>query len=277
MRNTIILLVKLLIALTSCQKEPDFVEPPTIKTADSSRLLTRLVQDAVTDSFVYHFSYNSAGRLVQYSVTTSDIMETEKIIRDGKGLIKQVVTVVKGLASLQVDSFVTDYFYDLGTLQYTYGRRDLGMRNFNYIDSVAFSYNATGNISSFTYYRRTSSSAYTPANRSENTYVNGNLSTQKAYSYDPTNGGLRLSGTMSYMHDTKVNPLILKEEAVLLRLQGFEGPNNVISESYTDATNAASNYTQTGTYIYNLNNMPVSGSYTGLPAQPAYTHRYYYN
>lgn len=275
MKNTSILFSTLLVILVSCQREPDFIDPTNQRPNNGAGLLTRMVFDEGTDSTVFEFSYTPAGKLLQFSTNTSTIIETQRIIRDAKGMIKQIVRSYKDLGTLHEDSSITSYFYDPATLHYTYSRRDqAGIPT--YLDSVAYTYDGSGNIASFTNYRRTPSSAYMANDRGENSYTGGNLMTQNYYSYDPVTAGLKLSATMTYTHDTKTNPLLLKEEAMLLGLQGFEGPNNVLSEKYVDANAGANNYTRTVSLIYNANNLPVTGSFSGWLAQPPVIARYYY-
>lgn len=265
--------------LASCQKEPDFTDPanPSVIATAPTGLLTRVVEGDGTDSSVYSFSYNAAGKLVQYNYGDAGYSSVNKYVRNAGGIITQTVFISPDLLALGIDSTVTNVFFNAGSSRYTHTRSDVAAGGATYSDSTAFAYDASGHLASALVYQKTSPLPFVPSSRTDYTYAGENVVTEKSYSYNSATSAFVLEGTLTYTYDAKTNPLTLGAEAVIVGFTTFSGPNNASGLTYTGATNSVNDYTQAYNYTYNSAGKPTGGTILENPGAVTYQMRYYYN
>jgi len=282
MKKIAFALTAFLFVFTACQKEPDFIDTGNSSgNGDgtiNSGLLVRSVEVNGADSTAIAYAYNTAGRLTQLDVSSTAASPfTYKLLRNTNGIITQTVAISPDLAAIGIDSLVTNVFYNASAARYTYTRYDLNVGGVAYSDSTAFAYDASGNLTSAISYQKVMLLPYAPSSRTDYSYSNGNVATEKAFDYDVTTSAWSLLATSAYTYDAKTNPLKLGAEAMIIGLTTFFGPNNTMGLTYTDATDPTNNYTQASTYTYNSASKPSSGTIVENPGAVNYSLRYYYN
>ncbi len=198
-----------------------------------------------------------------------------RIVRNPAGIITQYIIKSPDLASYGIDSLVTNVTYNTSLGRYTYTRFDLSLSGISISDSTILSYDATGNISGKTDYIKSIVGGYTPSGRVDYTYAAGNIASEKSYDYNGT--AYTLSSSTTYTYDTKVNPLKLGVEAILIGMSTSFGPNNSTALNYIDAIDPTGNYSIVSTLAYNTTNKPSGGTAVENPGATNYTLRFYYN
>lgn len=274
-------LLAVLTFLTACQKEAALVDPGNSSGGGGTTtggLLTRNVETDGTDSTVTDFSYGAGNRLTKIDYTGSSASPaTYKLSRNNSGVITRMTLISPDFQSIGVDSIVINVSYNSSTSRYTSSQYSLAISGTTYTDSTAYVYDASGNLTSAAGYEKIAITPYTPYGRTDYTYANGNVSSEKYYDYDPSTSTWSLSATSAYTYDAKTNPLKLGVEAILLNQAGFFGPNNSTDFSYKDATDPTNNFTRTYTYTYNSANKPSGGTAVENPGATSYTLRFFYN
>lgn len=282
MRKTLTALCAAAVLFTACQKEPSFDDPsgnPGGGTGGPvTGLLVRSVEVSGTDSNVVAYTYNGAGKLTQIDASgTSASPLTYKLLRNAAGIITRSVAISPDLAAVGIDSLVVNAFYNAATSRYTHTRYDIDLGGVLYSDSTVYAYNSSGEITSATSYGKVLTTPYLASSRMDYTYSNGNVATQKGYTYDMAASTWTLAESVTYTYDTRVNPLKLGVEAILIGMVNYAGNNNPTLLDFTDPADASNNFSQASTYTYNSANKPSGGTMVENPGATNYTLRFYYN
>jgi hypothetical protein len=147
-----------------------------------------------------------------------------------------------------------------------------------YFDSTAFIYDGAGNLVSKASFLRTAQSPYIPYQRYDYTYAGGNVTSEKYYAANPTTGAMALLLTYNYTYDTKMNPLKMGPEAlIVMDNAAFYGNNNASKADFLAASDPSDNFSLAFTYNYNTADKPVTGSAVQTPGGGSFNLRYYYN
>jgi hypothetical protein len=264
------------LALVSCQKEIDWGLGGA---ADS--LLVRVFQKTGPDSITINYSYDASRRLKEEKITgTSQGIDAGNdlvINRNSSGIISNTVQKSAALVSAGIDSVVTRYHYDVAAGQYTSSVFDITLFGFTASDSAVFVYDASGKITRVEHSQSLAGMPYSLLLKQEYTYsAGGNIATMKQFSYDTTSGMYSLVSTLTYTYDSKINPLKINTEAIVLTRSAFFGPNNATMTQFDDATTPANNFSDTIVYVYNAGNKPQTTSDTRTPSGTVSNISFYY-
>lgn len=265
MKKSLYLLAGLSLAtFLSCQKEIDW----GIKTGSVPSQLYRIKSTTGTDTTQVDYTFDAAKRLIREKTAGmsagTDISNELIINRSSSGIITTTVQKAAALVAVGVDSIVTRYNYNTSTSKYTSAVFQLTVLGFSVLDSAVFTYDASGKISMDEHYSQiTGLPIPLPAT----------LSLRNTYTYDATGknlvgvsqeapttpgGPLAPLSTQTFTYDTKVNPLIVPNEAIILGRTGLFNANNATRSAFTDVTTPANNFTIDYTYRYNAINKPDS-------------------
>lgn len=300
MRKLLTVLCAVAFVMTACKKEPSFEDPTRNPgggspgggnpggggggSSNSAGLLARLVlsDDAETDSSVYLFTYDAAKRLSRVDVNSGGVTEQIRFQRDAAGLITQSIIKSTDVSDLGIDSLITRYHYSTAQSRYQSVVFDLPAQSLAYSDSTVFVYDASGLLAGKISYAA-ASGASVPIEKFEFAYTGGNMTSMKNYEYD---GAWQPVYTFDYTYDSKVNPLQIGVEALLVDAYAmasfglnttaiYFGANNASVVAYSDA-DVSDNYALSSTFTYNAANKPVAGTATETPGGGAYKWRFDY-
>lgn len=284
MRKILILLSAVTGMLTACQKEASLEDPNATPGGGSggttqTGLLTRNVFVAGADSIMVDYGYDAAKRLTTYTyATTGGGNSSKRIVRNSTGIITQYITKSEDLLSSNIDSTVTTLNYNAAQSRYTYGITVFEFQSIMYKDSSAFTYDGSGNLLAKTSYLSGGPAPYQAYQKTEYTYTAGNVSSEKYFSPNTTGTGWNLEATYNYVYDSKVNPVKLGTEAMIVLDDGsYFGNNNVTTLNFIDGTDPSGNFSLVTTYTYNNTNKPSGGTTVENPGSATYSLRYYYN
>ena len=282
MKKILILLSAVAGILSACQKEASLEDPnatPGTGGTTPTGLLTRNVFVAGGDSIMVDYGYDAAKRLTNFTyATTGGGNSSKRIVRNGAGIITQYISKGEDLLSSGIDSTVTSLNYNAAQSRYTYSITLFDYQGITYKDSSAFTYDGSGNLTTKTAYLTSGPAPYQVYQKTEYTYVSGNVSSEKYYSPDATGTGWELEATYNYTYDSKVNPVKLGTEAmIVLDDASYFGNNNVTMLDYVDGTDPSFNFSLNTTYTYSNTNKPSGGTTVETPGSASYTLRYYYN
>ncbi|MFM2138368.1 MAG: hypothetical protein RJA57_675 [Bacteroidota bacterium] len=258
-----------LLLLAACQKEIDW---GTNAGATPDRLYRTRSQTG-TDTSQTDYSYDANGRLVRIKTAGmsggQDLSNELTITRDAAGIILSTTQKAAALLMAGIDSLVIRYNYNTATTRYTSSVFNLNIPGFNVKDSTLYSYDAAGRISKDEHYLQVSGLPIPlpPILALRNTYyysssganIDSVLRETTANPGDP----LTPTASQSYTYDTKVNPLILTKEAVLLNQVDLYNANNPTRSRTRTFTGPGADVVTDYTYRYNAINKPDS-SY-GIP------------
>lgn len=246
--------------LIACQKEIDW------GTGSANLLLVKIVaKTGATDSTVTLYTYNAQRKLIKELVKTSAIgagvaSQAEFIInRDASGVITSSVQKSSELILTGIDSIVTRYNYS--NSKYTSGVFSMSLMGFAFTDSAVYTYDVNNRIISDQHYLKTGLFPLAiPVLKNVYTYsADGKNVTKQEQSAPSTPGGpLTPVSDQTYTYDTKVNPLILLNEAIILNRTGWFNANNVLVSQITNTLDPTLNQTFDNTYRYNSANKPDS-------------------
>ena len=286
MRKSIAGIAVISLCLHACKKERSF--DPDASGSTGGGTTGTLLAKAVTqlgddDSLSVFYEYDNQKRLVSYrydGVVDGDNFTGEsKLIRNTQGIVEKVVVKSNDLSAVGIDSLVYAVNYNTGSSRYTSSVLTFNEAGFTIKDSTAYSYNASGKLSqSEEFLDDGVSGGYSKISKTEYSYdATGNVSRVKNYGYNESTSLYEAYDEDVYQYDTKVNPLIIGNEAFLLGDPLFASPNNVIKDTYTDFQDASYNDVVTNVYTYNTNNKPLTATITyqseGVPYPVAYTYK----
>ena len=248
--------------LVACQKEIDW----GIGGGVANQLLVKIIsKTGATDSTVTTYAYNAQRQLIREvseAVTGGTAVQTELILnRNSAGLLLSSVLKSPDLAVTGVDSILTRYNHN-GT-RYTSGVFTLSLMGLTFTDSTLYAYDANGRIIGDQHLLKSSLFPLPiPIVILKNVYTysadGANLIKQEQSAPSTPGGPLSPVSSQTYTHDTKVSPLILLNEAILLNRVEWFHANNVLINQLTITVDPTQNFTVDNTYRYNTSNKPDS-------------------
>jgi hypothetical protein len=273
MKKIVLAIIIASITLSSCQKEIDW------GWGNNSEKLVKVVQKSGADSTVITYSYNSNQKLtreITLGVSAGTSFDNDfRIARNGSGIIDSTIQKSSAFVVAGIDSIVTHYHYSAN--RYTSAVFKLSLFGFDVTDSAVYSYDGSGKIISEEHFQQLSPLPYLKSLKVDYTYsANGNISSVKQSSYDITTSAYVPAVTLNYTYDTKVNPLIMSTEGIVLNRNSLFGANNATKSDYIDIVDPTQNFTDDLVYIYNTNNKPATAIDTQTPAGTVSNITYYY-
>jgi hypothetical protein len=277
MRKYFLLATVLAIVVTACQKEIDW----GLGDAANQQLL-KIRSISGSDSTIITYTYDGQKLLILETTEGSSggnsLNGTLKIYRKTSGIIDSTVQKSAALVTAGIDSILTKYYYNTSNSRYTAATRLVDVGGFTVTDSAAYSYDAGGKISLEKHYLVTG--LLPPFEALENQYTysasGSNLVTMAQSAVSAPGGPLAPVSTENYSFDTKTDPLLLKNEAVLLGRLTYFSANNPTKTDYIDQTDPTQNFTINLTYKYNMGGKPDSSFATQIPAGTVTNSKYYY-
>jgi hypothetical protein len=255
-----LLLMGVLIA--SCQKEIDW----GTGSAATNQLLVKVVaKSGANDSTITTYTYNAQRKLIRevvVALTGGTAVQTELIItRNSAGMITQSVLKSPDLAATGIDSILTRYY--LSNNRYASGVFTLNLMGLSFTDSAVYSYDANERIISDQHLLKSSLFPLPiPIPILKNVYTYSadgkNLMKQEQSAPSTPGGPLAPVSSQTYTFDTKTNPLILLNEAIILTRPDWFNANNVLTNQFASVADPTQNFTLDNTYRYNAANKPDS-------------------
>lgn len=272
--------VVLLLGASSCQKgyeRPDVIlgtNPGTgggPVTGGTGDLLVKAEGSTpgTSEAYVKTYEYDSNKKLVKITTASTDSSgKTVTIVyryqRDATGKVTRIISNIFSATQPGAgfpDSLYIDVHYPSGSSSFDYTKYTVPLGGVNYVDSITYSY-AGGVIviqSEFTG-MVPGTGGMQLLETTTNTYVNGNLTTQKFF--DQSSASVPY-GTYAIEYDTKVPAIATGANEGFLPGQsvGYSTTNNPVKETFTD--NRTGNVLGSATYLlqYNAANRPLSGSF----------------
>ena len=261
--------------LVSCQKEIDWG-----LTNATEKMLIRVVKKSGTDSVITNYTYDASKRLVREKTTgtwqTVDRDNDMTIVRNSTGVIIKVIEKAQYLIASGVDSVVTRYNYDLATSRYASSVADLNQGGISVSDSVAYRYDMSGRIIRDDHFQSVTGFPTVQLFKQEYVYTaSGNIDSVKQFSHNPLSGVFTLSIIYTYMYDTKVNPMKLNNEAILLYRFPLFGANNALRIQSKFISNPAFDSNSDLVFTY-TGNKPQTAVSTDMPGAIVSNITYFY-
>lgn len=283
MSRLMLLPLMLLVLLLACQKEIDW---GLNGGGGTGGRLFRIKSQTGTDTSQTDYTYDAAGRLIREKVAatsgTTDL-GTELIInRNSSGIITTTVQKAAALVAVGVDSIVTRFNYNSTTARYTSAIFTLTVLGFGVTDSAVFTYDAGGRISKDEHYSALAGLPIPlpPTLSLRNTYTydasGNNLLNVTQEAPSAPGGPLAPIASQTYTYDTRTNPLVLKNEAILVSRFGLYSSGNILKAIIADITDPTNNLTTDYTYRYNATNRPDSSYAVPTPAGDTTKAKYFY-
>lgn len=283
MSRLLLLPLLLMVLLLACQKEIDW---GLNGGGGTGGRLFRIKSQTGTDTSQVDYSYDAAGRLIRektVGVAGGQDITSELIInRTSAGIITTTVQKAAALVLLGVDSIVTRYNYNSTTARYTSAIFTLAVMGFGVTDSAVFTYDAAGRITKDEHYATVAGLPIPlpPTLSLRNTYTydgaGANLLNVTREAPSAPGGPLSPVGSQTYTVDSRTNPLILLQEAILIGRVTLFNANNVTKEVIADITDPTNNLTNDYTYRYNASNRPDSSYAVPTPAGDTTKSKYFY-
>lgn len=272
------------IVLFSCQKEVDFANKNTGGTGGDNApgLLVKTVQQMGSDSLVTVYGYDSNKKLISLKKTgvddQGDPVNTEyHFHRTASGIIRDYSTLSPDLVSVGIDSITT--VVHSSSSRYTSYVISVNIPGFVLLDSSAFAYDASGRITTEKFYESPSGSGsdYYLSGIVNYTYSgSGNVAAFDIHDLDQSGSEIFTAATSNITYDSKINPLQIGNEGLLLEHPEWTSVNNILSEQGSDSNGPADDQTATITYTYNSSNKPIKGVTTITPGNTVSNTLYYY-
>ncbi len=248
--------------IASCQKEIDW----GTGSAATNQLLVKVVaKSGANDSTITTYTYNAQRKLIRevvVALTGGTAVQTELIItRNSAGMITQSVLKSPDLAATGIDSILTRYY--LSNNRYASGVFTLNLMGLSFTDSAVYSYDANERIISDQHLLKSSLFPLPiPIPILKNVYTYSadgkNLMKQEQSAPSTPGGPLAPVSSQTYTFDTKTNPLILLNEAIILTRPDWFNANNVLTNQFASVADPTQNFTLDNTYRYNAANKPDS-------------------
>lgn len=274
--------VTLVTVFISCQKEIDWGQGGGSSTG--GRLVRIKSQTGTTDTTQIDYSYDASGRLTREltkGIGGGMSLDNDLIInRNSAGIITSLVQKNPNFIILGIDSVITRVYYNTTSSRYTAAAFDLGIPGFTVTDSAVYNYDANNRIIDETHYMSTPGLPLPPFVGLKNIYVYnpaGNNRVSIAQEASTTPGGpLSPVSLQVFTYDTRTNPLITLNEAIVTARTGNYNANNVTKVVFTNSVDPSLDFTLDGTFVYNSNNKPDSASTTRSPGGEVTKTRYFY-
>lgn len=261
MRKILVGLAALItLAFASCTKEKSFEdESPTGPGGGMTdgNLLTKIVIQMGSDSAITAFGYDAGNRLVTeankgaLSIVSDD--SVQQVIRDAQGIIQKVIVYPDRFSNDHVDYTLR---YDATSKRYT---AKLTFDVDGHVeDSIAYSYDGSGRITAQEAFVNFGSGFEAVGKETMEYDANGNVRKVTTGEYEA--GTLKNTAEMVMEYDSKVNPLKLGVDAIILDRQQYFGNNNVTKISIQDLVDPQLSREITLTYTYNASNKPLTAA-----------------
>lgn len=263
----------------SCQKEIDWGLGGG-STAD--QLLVKISSKTGTDSTVISYSYDTQKRLVRETVigvSAGTSLDNDLVInRNTSGVITKTIQKSPAFVASGIDSVVTRFNYNPANSQYTSGIFSITIAGFTITDSAVYSYDAGGKIANDIHYLATG--ILPPIQSLKNQYIyspNGlNLISIVQLASLTLGGPLSPLTMQTFTYDSKVNPVNIKNEAMILARTGLYNANNASKLVLDNTVDATLNFTMDYTFKYNAANKPDSSYGTRTPGGAVTASKYFY-
>lgn len=284
MKKKILSALVIVFVFVSCQKEIDWSTPGGPTT--TAQRLVMIKSKTGADTTQTEYFYDAAGRIIREKITGVSAgmsLDNDLVIkRNSSGIITTTVQKAAALISAGIDSVETRYNYNTTTSKYTSAVFSLGIPGFSVLDSAVYTYDASGKITKDEHYLQATGLPIPipPVLTARNNYnysadgknlvsVGTDAAIPPATTLSPVTG-------QTYTMDTKVSPLIILNEAVLLTRPGFFSANNATKTVVTNTIDPTQNFTMDNTYKYNSSNKPDSAYSTRTPGGAVTATKYYY-
>lgn len=273
----------LIIIISSCQKEfIDEITTPGGGGSANGNLLVKGVSINGTDTTTINLKWDASQHLIRYSSSgkTNGVSTDSRtdLVRETNGNIKKLISIPPGAAGY-IDSIISYPYYQPGTNKLLYVKETQYTFIGGIQDSVIFSYNSAGKISSKEIYGENFlTGVLQKQSKSTFTYdAAGNLVTM-IYSIADALGNYSMSVTATYTYDSHKAPATLSEEAFLVTGIGEEtvSVNNITKKvQQGSGTDITYDFSQ---QVFNSSDRTTSGIITITPVPPGYTvsYTYYY-
>jgi hypothetical protein len=273
------LLILLILFLAACQKEIDWGLGGN---AVTDKLLIKISSKAGTDSTVISYTYNAAKQLIGENTIgvsgTASVDNDLKIYRNSAGIIQKTVQVASALTANGIDSLVTRFNYNTTLSRYTSSVFAVTVMGTNVVDSVSYVYDATGKITSDEHYLK--ASILPPMLSAKNQYTYSadgfNVTVVQQSAATTIGGPVSPLASQTYTYDSKKNPLIVKQEAILLFRTGLFNAQNPLKTVVTNASDPTADFTMDFVYRYNSAGKPDSSYGTRTPGGAVTASKYFY-
>lgn len=284
-RKIILICGATILLLASCQKEITGDNGggggPT---TTGGRLVMIKSKTGASDTTQIEYSYDASGRLVREKITgISGGMSLDNdfvINRNSSGIITSTVQKSPTLIAAGVDSAVIVYHYDAASSKYTYAKGDIAIPGFTVTDSTIYTYDASGKITKDEHYLSTPGFPLPPTLSLQNTYAYSadgkNVVSVSVAAPIPPSTTLSPITVQAYTLDTKVNPLIILNEAVVINRPNLYSANNATKAALTSTVDPSQDFTMDYVIKYNSGNKPDSSYGTRSPGGAVTAAKYYY-
>lgn len=263
----------------SCQKEIDW---GTSGNLVAGQKLVKVISKTGTDSSIVTYSYDNQNRLIK-EVTIgisggTSLDNSLTINRNASGIILNTVQKSVALSGAGIDSILTNYYYNSTNSIYTASAFSISTMGFTVTDSALYTYDPTGKITSDIHYLKTGILPPIQVLKNQYTYSPNGINLIGSDQLAPSTPGGPLSpvSTQTFSFDLKINPLIIKNEGILLVRPNLFSANNIAKLVLNSTASPAANFTQDYVYIYNSSNKPDSSYVTRTPGGAITASKYFY-
>ncbi len=276
-------IIFLTLFLFSCQKEIDWGLGGG---NTSGKMLAKIKSKTGTDTTQLDYFYDVNKRLIREKTTgvsAGNSLDNDLvIIRNSNGIITTTVQKAAALIAAGIDSVVTRFNYNTATSKYTSSVFDLAIPGFAVTDSAVYTYDAGGRISGDAHYLQISGLPIPipPILALKNYYIysasGSNLDSIKQEATTTPGGPLSLVASQAFNFDSKTNPLIIGNEAILTGRTGFYNSNNASKAVVANTIDPTQDFTMDYSYRYNSFNKPDSSYGTRTPGGAITATKYFY-
>ena len=278
-KNRITFFCLIVLVVASCQKEVDW---GTGGGDASDKLLVKIISKTGPDSSITTYTYNAAKQITGENTTGvagTAILDNElKIYRNNSGIIQKTVQVAAGFLANGIDSVVTRYNYNNTLLRYSSSVFSVTVSGTTVFDSILYVYDGSGKIVSDEHYVK--ASILPPVLNLKNQYTYSadglNLTATQQLASTTLGGSLSQSTVQTFTFDTKKNPLIIKQEAIVLLRSGLFNAQNPLKMIVTNTSDPTNDYTMDYVYKYNTAGKPDSSYATRTPGATITASKYFY-
>ncbi|MBL0234659.1 MAG: hypothetical protein IPQ08_13485 [Chitinophagaceae bacterium] len=277
MRSLFLSALSIILLFTACQKEIDWSQGQS-----PDQLLVKVRSITGSDSSIINFTYDAQRRLVLETTvgvsSGNSLNGTLKVNRNSTGIILTTVQKSDALTAAGVDSILTTFYYNSANSKYTAATSLLDIGGFTVTDSVEFTYDGTGKISADKHWFVTGLIAPFEALSNAYSYSATGTNLLTIVQSAPTAPGLPSVpvSTQTFTYDAKTNPLILKNEAILLNRYTYFSANNSTKVDFVDQTDPTNNFTTDNVYKYNFISKPDSCTSTQSNTGALTVSKFYY-
>ena len=253
--------------LFSCEKEKSF-DPTGVNTGGNSGtgLLERTVTKFGSDSAVTGYGYNANKNLVSLEVTGDDLLFSNtntEVTRNSNNIIEKI-EVDDPFAGTANGKITYTVHYDVSSKRYTSKVSSLTSSGFISADSVVYKYDASGRIIEEKYYVSNGFTvAYQELEKFSYRYDSRcNMVESTDSFFDDNSATYEPIFDILLEYDSKINPLNLGAEAIILGQALNLSGNNVAKLSFIDLQDPNENESFAFQYSYNASGKPTKADRT---------------